>query len=48
MSLQKGDVIKTHCNNNLFKKEYNYKPSKNVDYGIMKFIEWYKEYYFKK
>ena len=45
LALQKGDVIKTHCNNNLLKKDYKFKPTKNVKYGIKSFLEWFLSYY---
>lgn len=44
-SLQKGDVIKTHCNNNLFFKDYRFKPKIDVQTGIGRFLEWYLSYY---
>ena len=45
LSLQKGDVVKTHSDISLIKKYINYKPSSDILDGIDKFIEWYKEYY---
>jgi len=45
LSLQKGDVVKTHCNNNLLKKDYKFKPTKNVKYGVKNFLDWYLSYY---
>ena len=45
LKLQKGDVIKTHSDTNLLKKNYNYYPKTEVNYGIKKFIEWYISYF---
>ena len=45
LSLQKGDVIQTHCDNSYLKKEYSFKPKKDVNYGIKKFLEWFIDYY---
>ncbi len=45
LSLQKGDVIKTHSDTRSLKKDYNYSPSTSVEYGVKKFIEWYISYF---
>ncbi len=45
LSLQKGDVIKTHSDTRLLKKDYNYLPKTSVDYGVKKFVEWYISYF---
>ena len=45
LSLQKGDVIKTHSDTRLLKKDYNYYPSTSVENGVQKFIEWYIPYF---
>ena len=45
LPLQKGDVIKTHADIKKFKKHIGYKPKTNINIGINKFIEWYKDYY---
>ena len=47
LSLQKGDVIKTHCDNRLLKREYNCAPKINVEQGVKKFLQWYTSYYKK-
>jgi len=44
---QLGDVIKTHSSIKKISKFSNYKPKTNIDIGIKKFIEWYKDYYKK-
>ncbi len=45
LPLQVGDIVKTHSNINKLKKYTSYKPKTNINIGISKFIEWYKEYY---
>ncbi len=45
LPLQIGDIIKTHSNINKLKKYTGYKPKTNINNGISKFIEWYKDYY---
>ena len=47
LSLQKGDVIKTHADINLISKDTNYKSHIKIKEGVKKFIEWYKEYYYE-
>jgi UDP-glucuronate 4-epimerase len=44
--MQPGDVERTWADTSEFEKEYNYKASVEVSEGIMKFISWYKMYYF--
>ena len=45
MPLQKGDVFKTHASNRkLINKIGRIKPTP-IDFGIKKFIEWYKTYH---
>ena len=45
MSIQKGDVLKTHADTIKIKKEINFKPKYNIKKGIKSFINWYKNYY---
>tara|TARA_X000000950_G_scaffold21363_1_gene23090 strand:- start:1644 stop:2612 length:969 start_codon:yes stop_codon:yes gene_type:complete len=45
LPLQIGDIIKTHSSINKLKKYTGYKPKTNINTGISKFIEWYKDYY---
>ena len=45
LPLQLGDVLKTHSSNNLLNKELNYKPKKDINYGISRFIKWFKKYH---
>ena len=44
-SLQVGDIVKTHSNIKKLQIYAGYKPKTNINVGIKKFIEWYKEYY---
>ena len=45
LPLQAGDIVKTHSNINKLKKYTGYKPKTNIEIGITRFIEWYKDYY---
>ncbi|TKY68028.1 UDP-glucuronate 4-epimerase 3 [Spatholobus suberectus] len=40
-----GDVIFTHANISLARKELGYKPTTNLETGLSKFVDWYMEYY---
>ena len=43
--IQPGDVKKTNANIDKSKKLLGYAPTVNVDFGIKKFISWYKDYH---
>ncbi len=45
MPLQVGDVVKSHSDISSLKKFTGYKSKTNIENGIGKFIEWYKDYY---
>ncbi len=45
VKLQEGDVYKTHSDISKIKKDYNFKPSVNIQDGIELFIKWYKKYH---
>ena len=45
LPLQIGDIIKTHSDIKKLKKFTGYNPKTNIDVGISKFIEWYRDYY---
>ena len=45
ISGQDGDVKNTFANINKLKKYTNYKPSTDIDIGIMNFIKWYENYH---
>ncbi len=44
LSLQKGDVIKTHGDIKNLVKYTNFEPKFNIELGIKKFVHWYLEY----
>ncbi|TWH76703.1 UDP-glucuronate 4-epimerase [Azomonas agilis] len=45
MPLQDGDVLETFADINQLHKLSGYKPKTNINIGIKKFIEWYRNYY---
>ena len=45
LSMQKGDVKKTHADISALKKELNYSPKIDYINGVKKFINWYKKHY---
>ena len=45
LPLQKGDIIKTHSSINKLKKYTGYRSKTNIEDGISKFVEWFKDYY---
>ena len=45
VNLQKGDVIKTYSDISKVKKDFNFKPKINLEEGISKYIDWFKNYY---
>ncbi|MFT4297837.1 MAG: SDR family NAD(P)-dependent oxidoreductase [Candidatus Woesearchaeota archaeon] len=45
MPMQPGDVKETYADVEKAKKLLDYKSKYDVEYGVKKFIEWYKEYY---
>jgi UDP-glucuronate 4-epimerase len=47
LKLQTGDVKSTHASNQKFFKYSKFKPNIGIEYGIKKFIEWYRWYYKK-
>ena len=44
LPLQPGDVPDTFADIDDLEKEFDYKPSMNVQRGVQKFIDWYKQY----
>jgi len=40
-----GDVLRTHADISLAKRELGYQPQTSLREGIRKFVEWYKEFY---
>ncbi len=45
LPLQAGDIVKTHADVNLLKKDVGYKPKTTIEEGIKKFLDWYVEYF---
>ena len=45
IEIQPGDVTATHADISDFQTNFNYKPDTSIDFGISKFIDWYKDYY---
>lgn len=45
LPLQPGDVPYTYANTDDLMNDVGYKPDTNVEDGIAKFVEWYKDYY---
>ncbi|MCG1011514.1 NAD-dependent epimerase [Tepidanaerobacter sp. GT38] len=45
LPLQAGDVPKTYADVDDLIRDVGFKPDTNIDEGIGKFVEWYKEYY---
>jgi UDP-glucuronate 4-epimerase len=45
LPMQQGDIIETYANIDDLIRDFNYKPDTQIDYGIKKFVEWYKDYY---
>ena len=45
--MQQGDVPKTFANVDELIKDYNYKPNTSIQFGVRKFVNWYKMYYNK-
>ena len=43
--MQQGDVPKTFANVDELIKDYNYKPNTSIQFGVRKFVNWYKMYY---
>lgn len=45
LPMQPGDVPATYANVDDLVADFNYKPGTSLEYGISKFVEWYKKYY---
>ena len=45
LSMQDGDIHKTHSNIDLLKTLTGFEPKTNIDEGISLFVKWYKSYY---
>ena len=44
LPLQPGDVPDTYANVDDLVREFNYKPSMDINQGVKNFVDWYKEY----
>lgn len=40
-----GDVSVTYADTSDFERVFGFAPSTNIQYGLQKFVEWYKKYY---
>ncbi len=47
MPMQPGDVKRTWANVSELEKDYSYKPNTPINFGVEKFVDWYKKYYRK-
>ena len=47
MDIQTGDVPQTYADVSDLEKDFFYKPDTKIDFGISRFIDWYKDYYGK-
>ena len=45
LPMQPGDVSKTWANVDDLINDYKYSPNTNIDDGVKKFVDWYKQYY---
>ena len=45
LPLQPGDVPDTYANVDDLVKEFDYKPSTQMNQGVQNFVDWYKSYY---
>ena len=45
LSMQDGDIYKTHSNIDLLKALTGFEPKTNIYEGISQFVKWYKSYY---
>lgn len=45
MDMQPGDVLRTYADVSDLERDINFKPSTNIEEGLKKFVDWYKEYY---
>lgn len=45
MDMQPGDVLRTYADVSDLERDINFRPSTNIEDGLQKFVDWYKEYY---
>ncbi|MCX7999308.1 MAG: hypothetical protein N3A69_10225 [Leptospiraceae bacterium] len=44
--MQAGDVPITYADIEDIKRDVGFEPKTNIETGLKKFVDWYKEYYF--
>ena len=45
LPIQQGDVVETFADTKKLRKWINYCPKTNIEEGLDKFVEWYKDYH---
>ena len=45
MDMQPGDVPATYADVDDLVRDLDYRPNTTLEYGVARFVEWYKEYY---
>ncbi len=45
LPMQPGDVKSTYANTELLEEWIGFRPKTSIDYGIKKFVKWYKDFY---
>ena len=45
MPMQDGDFLKSHANVDFLVRDFGYTPKYSIEFGIKKFVEWYRDYY---
>ena len=45
MPMQPGDVEATYADTSKLERYIGFKPKTNINFGIKKFVEWYKDFY---
>jgi len=45
LEMQPGDVPSTHADVEDFVRDFGYRPETQVEVGIRRFVDWYKDYY---
>jgi UDP-glucuronate 4-epimerase len=43
--MQPGDVKETYADIEATRRDFGFEPKTALDEGILKFVEWYREYY---
>ena len=43
--MQPGDVEATYADTSELERYIGFKPKTNINFGIKKFVEWYKDFY---